>query len=115
MYENIIKKANDLKGQIVAWRRDFHQNPELSNHEVQTTAKIAKILTDLGYTVKVGTKGHPGKKDCADDAKISIIASGSTIGVLMEYGWIELTRIPNSPSSIASALVIATRPCLDAE
>lgn len=74
MYENIIKKANDLKGQIVAWRRDFHQNPELSNHEVQTTAKIAKILTDLGYTVKVGTKGHPGKKDCADDAKISIIA-----------------------------------------
>ena len=37
--------------------------------------------------------------------KISIIASGSTIGVSIEYGWIELTRMPNSPTSSASAFV----------
>ena len=47
--------------------------------------------------------------------KTSIIASFSTIGVSIEYGWIELTRMPNSPTSIASALVSATRPCLEAE
>ena len=38
----------------------------------------------------------------------SIMASFSTIGVSIEYGWIELTRIPNSPTSIASAFVSAT-------
>ena len=34
------------------------------------------------------------------------MASGSTIGVSIEYGWIELTRIPNPPTSIANELVI---------
>ncbi len=59
-----------------------------------------------------------GEKLCRNAGylpKISIMASVSTIGVSIEYGWIELTRIPNSPASIASELVSATRPCLDAE
>ena len=59
-----------------------------------------------------------GEKLCRNAGyllKISIIASGSTIGVSIEYGWIEFTLIPNSPASIASALVSATRPCLEAE
>ncbi|HEX3353228.1 MAG TPA: amidohydrolase [Terriglobales bacterium] len=30
---------------------DIHQNPELSSHEVQTAAKLATHLRDLGYTV----------------------------------------------------------------
>lgn len=30
---------------------DIHQNPELSSHEVQTAAKLAGRLRDLGYTV----------------------------------------------------------------
>ena len=30
---------------------DLHQNPELSSHETQTAAKLAKPLRDLGYNV----------------------------------------------------------------
>ena len=30
---------------------DLHQNPELSSHEIQTAAKLAGRLRDLGYTV----------------------------------------------------------------
>ena len=45
-------------------------------------------------------------------ANIRIIASGSIIGVSTEYGWIELTLMLYSPSSMASVLVSAVRPCL---
>src|SRR5207244_4684371 len=30
---------------------DIHQNPELSSHEIQTAAKLAGHLRDLGFTV----------------------------------------------------------------
>jgi amidohydrolase len=36
---------------------DLHQNPELSLHEVQTAAKIAGHLKDLGYEVTTGVGG----------------------------------------------------------
>ena len=42
------------------------------------------------------------------------MASFSIIGVAIEYGWIELTRMLYSPNSIASVLVSAVSPCLDA-
>ena len=36
-------KAVDSK--VIAWRRDFHQNPELSNREVRTAKIVAEHLT----------------------------------------------------------------------
>ena len=50
----IIKKADSLQSQIVAWRRDFHEHPELGNHEFRTSAIIAKHLQSLGLDVKTG-------------------------------------------------------------
>lgn len=38
----------DLEKQLIAWRHDFHQHPEIANHEVRTTAKIKAILSDWG-------------------------------------------------------------------
>ncbi|MCC6319674.1 MAG: amidohydrolase [Gemmatimonadaceae bacterium] len=43
---------------VVAWRRDFHQNPELSNQEVRTSAKIAEQLKRMGLEVKTGVAKH---------------------------------------------------------
>ena len=37
---------------------DLHQHPELSLHEVETAAKIAARLRDLGYEVTAGVGGH---------------------------------------------------------
>src|SRR4051812_23721016 len=45
-------KAVDAK--VIAWRRDFHQNPELSNREVRTSKIVAEHLKSLGLEVETG-------------------------------------------------------------
>ena len=50
----VSKKADSLQSQIVAWRRDFHEHPELGNHEVRTAGIIAKHLRALGIEVQTG-------------------------------------------------------------
>ena len=44
---------------VIAWRRDFHQHPELGNHEVRTAAIVAKHLQALGMEVRTGI-AHTG-------------------------------------------------------
>ncbi len=43
-----------LREQLVAWRRDFHQHPEVAFEEVRTSQKVAEILTELGLEVQYG-------------------------------------------------------------
>ena len=43
-------KAVDAK--VIAWRRDFHQHPELSNREVRTAKIVAEHLRKLGLEVR---------------------------------------------------------------
>jgi len=45
-------KAVDAR--IISWRRDFHQNPELSNREVRTAGIVAEHLKKLGLSVETG-------------------------------------------------------------
>ncbi len=66
----VTHKADSLQNQIITWRRDFHEHPELGNHEVRTAEIIAKYLQSLGLEVKTGIAttgvvgllrgGHPG-------------------------------------------------------
>ena len=42
----------EIEDKLIEWRRDFHQNPELSNREFKTAEKIAKHLTDIGLQVE---------------------------------------------------------------
>ncbi len=44
--------AEELEQQVIDWRRDFHQNPELSNREFKTAEKIAAHLKSLGMEVQ---------------------------------------------------------------
>jgi amidohydrolase len=48
------KLAEGMEKQVVAWRRDFHQNPELSNREFRTSKIVADHLKSLGMEVKTG-------------------------------------------------------------
>ncbi|MEZ2337225.1 amidohydrolase [Mucilaginibacter sp. RCC_168] len=50
----VSTKADALQSKIVAWRRDFHEHPELGNHEVRTSGIIAKHLQSLGIQVQTG-------------------------------------------------------------
>lgn len=52
--EKVNQKADSLQSQIVTWRRDFHEHPELGNHEFRTSGIVAKHLQSLGLEVKTG-------------------------------------------------------------
>ncbi len=43
-----------LEPRVLGWRRDFHQNPELSNREVRTSKIVAEHLKQLGLEVQTG-------------------------------------------------------------
>ena len=57
--EEIDRAAAAVQPQVVEWRRWFHQNPELSNREFNTSAKIAEILRGMGLEPKTGI-AHTG-------------------------------------------------------
>jgi amidohydrolase len=50
----VSKNADAIKNKVIAWRRDFHEHPELGNREVRTSDIIAKHLQLLGIEVKRG-------------------------------------------------------------
>ncbi|TMU56669.1 amidohydrolase [Flagellimonas algicola] len=51
---SLEKDFSDIESKVVEWRRDIHQNPELSNREFKTAEKIAKHLKSLGIEVQTG-------------------------------------------------------------
>lgn len=53
------KDYNAIESKIIEWRREIHQNPELSNREFKTAEKIAKHLNALGIEVQTGV-AHTG-------------------------------------------------------
>lgn len=60
-----------IEGNVIEWRHDFHQHPELGNREFKTAEKIAAHLRGLGIEVQTGVAhtgvlgvlkgGQPGK------------------------------------------------------
>lgn len=46
--------ADGVEAKVIAWRRDFHQHPELSNREFRTAEKVAAHLRALGMEVRTG-------------------------------------------------------------
>ena len=52
--------AQAALAKVIAWRRDFHANPELGNREFRTAGIVAQHLRDLGFDeVKTGV-AHTG-------------------------------------------------------
>ncbi|HEX7114452.1 MAG TPA: amidohydrolase [Steroidobacter sp.] len=57
--ERIEGVMSGLDDQVIAWRRDIHQHPELSNREFRTSKLVAAHLKKLGLEVKTGI-AHTG-------------------------------------------------------
>ena len=53
------KDITSIESKVIEWRRDFHQNPELSNREFKTAEKIAAHLKSLDLEVQTGI-AHTG-------------------------------------------------------
>lgn len=59
LQSKVDKQARDIEQKMIDWRRDLHQNPELSNREFKTSAKVAEHLKSLGIEVQTGI-AHTG-------------------------------------------------------
>ncbi len=55
----IDRLAAQIESKAIAWRRDLHQNPELSNREFRTAKIVADHLRSLGIEVRTGV-AHTG-------------------------------------------------------
>ncbi|HET9480798.1 MAG TPA: amidohydrolase [Candidatus Polarisedimenticolia bacterium] len=51
------ESAQALEQQVIAWRRDFHEHPELGNQETRTAARVAEHLRRLGIETRTGVGG----------------------------------------------------------
>ena len=57
--EQTLASVDAVESQVVEWRRDFHQNPELSNREFRTAGIVASHLESLGIETTTGV-AHTG-------------------------------------------------------
>ncbi|GAB3511579.1 M20 family metallopeptidase [Pseudoxanthomonas daejeonensis] len=54
----VATAAKQLQQQVIDWRRDFHQHPELSNREERTARVVAEELRRMGLEPKTGIAHH---------------------------------------------------------
>jgi len=54
----VAAAAKQLQQQVVDWRRDFHQHPELSNREERTAKVVADELRRMGLEPQTGIAHH---------------------------------------------------------
>src|SRR5690349_1853138 len=52
--EKAAAAADKIEPKCIAWRRDFHEHPELGNRETRTAKIIAEHLKKLGLDVQEG-------------------------------------------------------------
>ncbi len=78
-----------MEEQVVEWRRDFHQNPELSNREYRTAGIVADHLRSLGMDVQteVAKTGVVGLLEGqADGPVIALRADMDALPITEETG-----------------------------
>jgi amidohydrolase len=58
LHRTIDERAAALEQEMLGWRRHFHEHPELSNREVETSKYVADRLRSFGLEPKVGVGRH---------------------------------------------------------
>ena len=100
MKTEIDRLAKEVEAKIIAWRRDIHQHPELSNREVRTGALVARHLKDLGLEVKT------------DVAKTGVIGllhgkkKGAVVALRADMDALPVTEMTKAPYASKSAGVM---------
>jgi amidohydrolase len=56
----VAAAADQAEPRVIAWRRDFHQHPELGNREVRTAKVVADHLRALGFDKVQEKVAHTG-------------------------------------------------------
>ncbi|NMC13046.1 MAG: amidohydrolase [Chloroflexi bacterium] len=50
----MLEQARQIEQQLISWRREIHQDPELGFQEYHTADRVSEALTSLGYRVRKG-------------------------------------------------------------
>ena len=87
----VDKLTQELTPQVVTWRRDFHQHPELGNRETRTSKVIADELRRLGYEVTTNV-AHTGVVAVLKGGK-----PGPTVGLRADMDALPVTEQVDLP------------------
>jgi amidohydrolase len=96
---NIDDAISHTLSKVIAWRRDIHEHPELSNREVRTSKLVAAHLKALGLRVETGI-AHTGVVGLLQGAK-----PGPTIALRADMDALpvtEKTEVPFKSRATAS-------------
>ena len=111
----VDRAARAVEPQVIAWRRDLHEHPELGNREVRTAALVAKRLRKLGLDVRTKV-AHTGVvavlRGTAERPVVALRAdmSTSTLTVIESRGAARpLTAAPRRASMAAGRRRARTR------
>jgi len=88
MSADFLTEATALRAQLVAWRRDFHQHPELAFDEFRTAGIVADELRQLGLEVQteVGKTGVVGMLSGAAEGPVVLVRFDMDALPIMEEG-----------------------------
>ncbi len=114
-----LEKAQSIGEQIVAYRREFHQIPELGFDLPQTTSRVASFLEDLGIqTTEVGgglvgviEGGSPEGPVIALRADMDAMPGQEATG--LEFASIHDGRIHSCGHDAHMAILIGAAACLN--
>jgi len=91
LHQMITTKAAQIEQEVIALRRHYHENPELSNREFETSKHIAAELRKLGLPVDEGM-AHTGVIAVLDSGK-----PGPTIGLRADIDGLPVTERADLP------------------
>ncbi len=93
-------EAETLQTQLVAWRRDLHQHPELGFEVRRTAGIVAQTLGELGYEVRTGV-GRTGVVALLHGGR-----PGPTVMLRADMDALPIQEINNAPyaSQVAGAM-----------
>jgi amidohydrolase len=80
-----------IEPKVIAWRRDIHEHPELSNRETRTAKLVAEHLKKLGLEVKTGI-AHTGVTAVLKGAK-----PGPTVALRADMDALPVTEKTDVP------------------
>ena len=86
-----LSLANNLSASIIAWRRDFHQHPELGFQEFRTAGIVAEHLHALGIETRTGV-GKTGVVGVIEGAR-----PGPTVLLRFDMDALPVTEETNLP------------------
>ena len=85
------RDAEAMAAQLIAWRRDLHQHPELGFHEVRTSGIVAQHLGDLGMEVQTGV-GQTGVVGILEGS-----ADGPTVMLRFDMDALPIQEVSEAP------------------